>query len=97
MLFKVWMENEHFDLSAEELKLLKLLRNDTNLSEAVKEVLSLAEAEEWDANKVEGELITATRKLGRAAVGSWAASKAAHVEEEMEQCEPSLHRHKKKP
>lgn len=91
------MEDEHFDLSAEELKLLKLLRNDANLSEAVKEVLSLAEAEEWDANKVEGELITATRKLGRAAVGSWAASKAAQVEEEMEQCEPSLHRHKKKP
>ena len=68
-----------------------------NLSEAVKEVLNLAEAEEWDANKVEGELITATRKLGRATVGSWAASKAAQVEEEMEQSEPSLHRHKKKP
>ena len=89
------MESEDFDLTAEELKLLKLLRNDSDLSAAVKEVLSLARAEEWDANKVEEELITATRKLGRASVGSWAASKAAQVEEEMEQCKPSQHRHKK--
>lgn len=91
------MEETDFELSVEELKLLKLLRRDANLNEAVKEVLSLAEAEEWDANKVEGELITATRKLGRSAVSSWAASKAAQVEEEMEQSEPSLRRHKKKP
>lgn len=89
------MENEDLDVTSEELMLLKLLRNDSDLSDAVKEVLSLARSEEWDANKVEGELITATRKLGRASVGSWAANKAAEVEAEMEQCKPSQHRHKK--
>lgn len=90
------MKDEKIDPTAAELRLLKLLRSDSDLSEAVKEVLSLSQAEEWNANKVEVELIAATRRLGRATVGAWAASKAAQVEEEMEQCEPSQHRHKKK-
>lgn len=91
------MNDEPFDITAEEQELLKLLRKDAALSDAVNEVLSLAKAEEWDANKLEGELITATRKLGRATVGSWAAHKATQVEGEMEDVKPTLHRHKKKP
>lgn len=91
------MNDEPFDVTAEEQELLKLLRKDALLSEAVNEVVSLAKAEEWDANKLEEELIAATRKLGRVTVGSWAANKATQVEDEMEEVKPSLHRHKKKP
>ncbi len=80
-----------------ELELIELLRKQPELNEAVREVLGVVKHGDWNADEVEGKLIEATRKLGRATVNSWAGGKAAQVEEEMEQCEPSLHRHKKKP
>lgn len=90
------MDEKQITVSKEELEMLVLLRGQPDLKEAVGDVLSAAKHEGWDANEVEERLIEATRKLGRAAVGSWAAGKAARVEEEMEEVEPPLHRHKKK-
>lgn len=90
------MDEKRIKVTEEELEMLALLRKQPDLSEAVHEVLSLAKHEGWDANEVEAGLIEATRKLGRATVGSWAAGKANQLEDEMEQVEPPLHRHKKK-
>lgn len=90
------MDKHQISITDRELEMLAQLRRHPDLNEAVLEVLSMAKHEGWDANEVEGKLIEATRKLGRAAVGSWASGKAAQVEDEMEQIEPSLHRHKKK-
>ena len=89
------MDEKRIKVTEEELEMLALLRKQPDLSEAVHEVLSLAKHEGWDANEVEAGLIEATRKLGRATVGSWAAGKANQLEDEMEQVEPPLHRHKK--
>lgn len=90
------MDEKQITVTEDELEMLALLRKQPDLNEAVREVLAMAKDEGWDANEVEEKLIEATRKLGRAAVGSWAAGKAHQVEDEMEQVEPPLHRHKKK-
>lgn len=91
------MDEKLIAATKDELELLALLRKQPELDEAVREVLGVVKHGGWNADEVEGRLIDATRKLGRATVNSWAAGKAVQVEEEMEQCEPSLHRHKKKP
>lgn len=90
------MDEKRIKVTEGELEMLALLRKQPDLNEAVREVLAMAKHESWDANEVEAKLIEATRKLGRATVGSWAAGKANQVEDEMEQVEPPLHRHKKK-
>jgi len=90
------MDEKQIRVTEEELELLALLRKQPDLNEAVREVLAMAKHEGWDVNKVEEKLIEATRKLGRVTVGTWAAQKANQLEEEMEQVEPPLHRHKKK-
>jgi len=91
------MDEKLIATTEDELELLALLRKQPELDEAVREVLGLVKHGGWNADEVEGKLIEATRKLGRATVSGWAAGKAAQVEEEMEECEPRLHRHKKKP
>lgn len=90
------MDENTFTVNGEERALLELLRRQPGLNEAVREVLAVARDEDWDADKVEEKLIEAIRRLGRAAMGGWAADKAHRVEEEMERIEPPLHRHKKK-
>lgn len=90
------MDEKLIMVTEDELEMLALLRKQPDLKDAVGEVLAMAKHEGWDANEVEEKLIEATRKLGRVTVGSWAAGKGIQVEEEMEQVEPPLHRHKKK-
>jgi len=94
--FKVVMDEKQITVTEDELEMLALLRRQPDLNEAVQEVLAMARHEGWDANEVEEKLIEATRKLGRATVESWAVGRASQVEEELEQVEPPLHRHKKK-
>lgn len=90
------MDEKLITVTKKEIEMLVLLRRQPDLNEAIQEVLAMAQHEGWDANEVEERLIEATRKLGRATVGSWAAGKANEVEEKLEQVEPPLHRHKKK-
>jgi hypothetical protein len=90
------MDEKKVKVTEDELEMLALLRKQPDLQDAVREVLAMAKHESWDANEVEEKLIEATRKLACATVASWATDKAEQVEGEMEQVEPSLHRHKKK-
>lgn len=90
------MDQIPFIVNEEEKALLELLREHPELDKPVKRILSAANREGAGASEVEEELIEATRRLGQETLRSWAKRRSRQIEEEMEECKPSMHRHKKK-
>ena len=90
------MERKPFTVSEEEKALLELLREHPELEGPVKGILNAANREGIGANEVEDELIKAVRRLGQETLRSWANRRARRIEEDMEERNPPMHRHKKK-